>query len=73
MEKTARSGVWLFRGALQGENIFSSRFFGFSLVFVHMESTSLASLHVVYKTWVALVPLLLDTPFGRRSVEASSL
>ena len=24
LEKTDRSGVWLFRGALQGENLFSS-------------------------------------------------
>ena len=40
---------------------------------VHMESPSLASLPVVYKTWVTEVCLLLDTPFGRRSVEALPL
>ena len=34
--------------------------------FVHMGSVS----PVVYKTWVTLVCLLLDTPFGRRSVGA---
>ena len=30
--------------------------------FVHVESASFASLPVVYRTWVALVCLLLDTP-----------
>ena len=35
---------------------------------VHMESSSFAGLLVVYKTWVTQVCLLLDTPFGRRSV-----
>ena len=40
---------------------------------VHMESTSLAGLPVVYKTWVMKVRLLLDTPFGRRSVGALPL
>ena len=38
--------------------------FGFSLF------PSLASLPDVYKTWVIQVCLLLDTPFGRRSVGA---
>ena len=32
---------------------------------VHLESTSVPGLPVVYKTWVTLVCLLLDTPFGR--------
>ena len=36
-------------------------------------SAGFASLPVVYKTWVTLVCLLLDTPFGRRSVAASPL
>ena len=36
---------------------------------VHMESSSLVSLFA-HKTWVTLVCLLLDTPFGRRSVGA---
>ena len=40
---------------------------------VHMENTSFASLPVVYKTWVTDVCLLLDTPFGRRSVGALPL
>ena len=35
---------------------------------VHMESACFASLPVVYKVWVTSVCLLLDTPFGRRSV-----
>ena len=51
-------------------------FLGFlvsSWCLVHMESTSLASLPVVYKTWVTPVCLLLDTPFGRRSVGALPL
>ena len=41
--------------------------------FVHMGSTSLAGLPVMHMTWVAQVCLLLDTPFGRRSVEALHL
>ena len=41
--------------------------------FVHMRSTSLAGLPVVHKTWVTQVCLLLDTPFGRRSVGALPL
>ena len=51
-------------------------FGAFGLLFgapVHMESASFASLPVVYKAWVTLVCLLLDTPFGRRSVEALPL
>ena len=40
---------------------------------VHMESPSLASLPVVYKTWVIQVCLLLDMPFGQRSVGALPL
>ena len=46
-------------------------FFGFlvsSWCLVHMESSSFAGLLVVYKTWVTQVCLLLDTPFGLRSV-----
>ena len=31
---------------------------------VHVGSTCLADLPVVYKTWVTQVCLLLDTPFG---------
>ena len=42
-------------------------------VLVHMGSSSLAGLPVVYKTWVTKVCLLLDTPFGRRSVGALPL
>ena len=37
---------------------------------VLLGSSSLAGLPVVYKTWVTEVCLLLDTPFGRRSVGA---
>ena len=47
-------------------------FFGLlvsSWCLVHMGSSSLSGLPVVHKTWVTLVCLLLDTPFGRRSVE----
>ena len=40
---------------------------------VHMESASFASLPVVHKAWVTSVCLLLDTPFGRRSVGALPL
>ena len=40
---------------------------------VHMGSASLAGLPVVYQTWVTQVCLLLDTPFGRRSVGALPL
>ena len=36
---------------------------------VHMGSASLASLPAVHRVWVNSVCLLLDTPFGRRSVE----
>ena len=42
-------------------------------VFVHMGSPGFASLPVVYKAWVTQVWLPLDTPFGRRSVEALPL
>ena len=41
--------------------------------FVHMWSPSIAGLPVVYKAWVTQVCLLLDTPFGRRSVGALPL
>ena len=44
-----------------------------SLCLVHMESSSLASLPVVYKTWVTSVCLLLDTPFGCAAVGALPL
>ena len=37
---------------------------------VHMGSSGFAGLLAVYKAWVMLVCLLLDTPFGRRSVGA---
>ena len=41
---------------------------------VHLGSASLASLHpCVYRAWVTQVFLLLDTPFGRRSVGALPL
>ena len=40
---------------------------------VHMGGAGFASLPVVYKAWVTSVCLLLDTPFGRRSVEALPL
>ena len=51
-------------------------FFGFLVspwCLVHMGSLSFAGLPVVYKTWVTQVCLLLDTPFGRRSVGALPL
>ena len=44
-----------------------------SWCFVHMGSPSFAGLPVVYKTWVTQVCLMLDTPFGRWSVEALPL
>ena len=40
---------------------------------VHMGSSSFSGLPFVCKTWVTLVCLLLDTPFGRRSVGALPL
>ena len=40
---------------------------------VHMGGASLAGPSVVHKPWVTLVCSLLDTPFGRRSVEALPL
>ena len=40
---------------------------------VHMVSPSFAGLPAVYKTWVTQVCLLVDTPFGRRSVGALPL
>ena len=43
------------------------------LCLVCMGSAGLASPTAVHKTWVTLVCLLLDTPFGRRSVEALHL
>ena len=52
------------------------RFLGFlvsSWCLVHMGTPSFAGLPVVYKTWVTQVCLLLDTPFGRRSVGALPL
>ena len=49
------------------------RFLVSSWCLVHMESASFASLPVVYKAWVIKVCLLLDTPFGRRSVGALPL
>ena len=58
------------------ENAVYDVFFGFfvsSWCLVHMGSPSLAGLPVVYKTWVTQVCLLLDTPFGRRSVGALPL
>ena len=51
-------------------------FLGFlvsSWCLVHMGTLSFAGLPVVYKTWVTQVCLLLDTPFGRRSVGALPL
>ena len=48
-------------------------FFVSSLCLVHMGSSSFAGLPVVYKAWVTSVCLLLDTPFGRRSVGALPL
>ena len=49
--------------------------FGFLLgALVHMGGASLASLHpFVYRASVTWMCLLLDTPFGRRSVGALSL
>ena len=44
--------------------------FGFFLVSCAYGSSSFAGVPVVYKTWVTPVCLLLDTPFGRRSVGA---
>ena len=60
---------------VMGNAVFG-RFGGFlvsSWCLVHMESTSLVGLPVVYKTWVIKVCLLLNTPFGRRSVGALPL
>ena len=57
-------------------NAVYGRFLGFlvsSWCLVHMESSGLSGLPVVYKTWVTEVCLLLDTPFGRRSVGALPL
>ena len=51
-------------------------FLGFlvsSWCLVHMGSSGLSGLPVVHKTWVTQVCLLLDTPFGRRSVGALPL
>ena len=47
--------------------------FGFFLVSCAYGSSSLSGLPVLHKTWVTLVCLLLDTPFGRRSVGALPL
>ena len=58
------------------ENAVNGVFLGFlvsSWCFVHMGSARFAGLPVVHKAWVTLVCLLLDTPFGRRSVEALPL
>ena len=57
-------------------NVVSGVFLGFlvsSWCLVHMESTNLAGLPVVYKTWVTSVCLLLDTSIGRRLVGALPL
>ena len=48
-------------------------FFVSSWCLVHMGSSVFSGLPVVYKTWVTQVCLLLDTPFGRRSVGALPL
>ena len=51
-------------------------FLGFlvsSWCLVHMVSSSFSGLPVVHKTWVTFLCLLLDTPFGRRSVGALPL
>ena len=48
-------------------------FFGFSSVSCVCGCTSLACHPVVHKACVTLVCLLLDTPFGRRSVGALPL
>ena len=40
---------------------------------VHVESHSFAGLPAMYKTWVTQVCLLLDMPFGQRSVGALPL
>ena len=50
------------------ENAVYDVFFCFlisSWCLVHMESSSFATLPAVYRAWVTLVCLLLDTPFGR--------
>ena len=41
--------------------------------FVHMGSASFAGLPFAHKTWVTEVCILLDTPFGRRSVDSLPL
>ena len=56
-----------------GNGVFFLAFWLLFSVFVHIESASLASLPVVHKAWVTQVCLLLDTPFGRRSVGALPL
>ena len=43
------------------------------LCLVYLGGASFSSLPVAYKTWVTSVCLLLDTPFGRRSVGALPL
>ena len=48
-------------------------FFGFFSVSCAYGSFGLAELPFVYKTWVTLVCLLLDTSFGRMSVGALPL
>ena len=40
---------------------------------VHVVNSGFSGLPVVHKIWVTQVCLLLDTPFGRRSVEALPL
>ena len=54
--------VWHFLGFLAS-----------SWCLVHMVSATFADLPVVYKVWVTSVCLLLDTPFGRKSVGALPL
>ena len=54
-------------------NIVNGVFWILHRCLVHMGSTYFVGLPSVYKTWVTLVCLLLDTHFGRRSVGALPL
>ena len=54
-------------------NVFFLDFVVSSRCLVHMGSTCFVVLPSVYKTWVTLVCLLLDTLLGRRSVGALPL
>ena len=64
--------VWASARMCQLESWFKSWCLNLSSV-LDMGSPSFAGLPAVYETWVTQVCLLLDTPFGRRSVGALPL